>query len=166
MLRLDWNLLFTVINILILYFILMKFLLKPINNVIQKRKDNINEQINNAKKIETEALKLKVDYEASINNAKEEASQIIADADKKAADEYSRMVNEARKQSDVLLDEAARKSEEERNKAMREMKSQITELAMDVATRVVGEKCNDSVNHSLYEEFLSKAGDQVDTENK
>lgn len=51
MLRLDWNLLFTVINILILYFILMKFLLKPINNVIQKRKDNINGQIENAKKL-------------------------------------------------------------------------------------------------------------------
>ena len=37
MLRLDWNLLFTVINLLILYFLMKRFLFKPVNEILEKR---------------------------------------------------------------------------------------------------------------------------------
>ena len=39
MLRLDINLVFTVINLLITYFILRKFLFKPIHKVVEQRKE-------------------------------------------------------------------------------------------------------------------------------
>ena len=37
MLRLDWNLVFTVINLLILYVLMRKFLFKPVNEILEKR---------------------------------------------------------------------------------------------------------------------------------
>ena len=42
MLKLDWNLLFTAIKIVVWYIIIKLFLFKPINNIIDKRRDAIN----------------------------------------------------------------------------------------------------------------------------
>ena len=39
MLKLDINLVFTVINLLIIYFILSKFLFKPVKNILAKRQE-------------------------------------------------------------------------------------------------------------------------------
>ena len=51
MLKLDvWNIVFTIINLLVLYFIFKKFLFKPVLNVIKEREDKINGQFEEAKK--------------------------------------------------------------------------------------------------------------------
>lgn len=42
MLRLDFNLVFTILNILIWYVLIRKFLFKPINNIITKREEALN----------------------------------------------------------------------------------------------------------------------------
>lgn len=50
MLRLDINLVFTIINLLIWYAIIRIFLFKPINKVIDKRNTAIQEKYDEAKK--------------------------------------------------------------------------------------------------------------------
>ena len=50
MLRLDINLVFTIINLLIWYAIIRIFLFKPINKVIDKRSAAIQEKYDEAKK--------------------------------------------------------------------------------------------------------------------
>ena len=55
MLRLDFNLVFTVLNILIWYVLIRKFLFKPINDIISKREDAINSRYEEAKKLQEEA---------------------------------------------------------------------------------------------------------------
>lgn len=37
MLRLDWNLLFNIINLIILYALMKRFLFKPVNAILEKR---------------------------------------------------------------------------------------------------------------------------------
>lgn len=55
MLRLDINLLFTAANLLIWFFLIRKFLFKPINNVISKREEAIASQYAKAQKLQEEA---------------------------------------------------------------------------------------------------------------
>ena len=50
LLRIDWNVLFTIINLLILYFGLRKFLIKPVTNVMEQRRQMIEGQMADAKK--------------------------------------------------------------------------------------------------------------------
>ena len=69
MLKLDWNLLFTIINLLILYFALKKFLFAPVCKIIDEREAKIKSELENADKAKEEAEKLKTDYEAELANA-------------------------------------------------------------------------------------------------
>lgn len=60
MLKLDFNLLFNIINLLILCVLLKKFLLKPVLNVMKKREDMINESLENARTSHSQADALKI----------------------------------------------------------------------------------------------------------
>lgn len=45
MLKLDINLLFTVINLVVWYLLIKKFLFKPVNNIISKREEAIADRL-------------------------------------------------------------------------------------------------------------------------
>ena len=64
MLKLDINLVFTVINLLIIYFILSKFLFKPVKNILAKRQEEIDKQYAEAEEAKTQAGALRQQYEA------------------------------------------------------------------------------------------------------
>ena len=55
MLRLDFNLVFTILNILIWYVLIRKFLFKPINNIITKREEALNARYDEVKQLQAEA---------------------------------------------------------------------------------------------------------------
>ena len=51
-----WNIIWIVVNLLVLYLIFKKFLFQPVLNVIKAREDLINEQLENAKKTNEKEL--------------------------------------------------------------------------------------------------------------
>ena len=85
MLRLDWNLLFTVINLLILYVLMKRFLFKPVNEILEKRQREEDARLSAAEEAKNSALKSKEEYEASIKNAEQEKAQIVTKAREEAA---------------------------------------------------------------------------------
>ena len=103
MLRIDSNLIWIIVNLLIFYFLIRKFLFKPVLNIIEKRKQMVAEQFEKADTANAEALELKTQYEASLQGAKEEAIQIVADARERADVQYKQIVSDAEKRSADLL---------------------------------------------------------------
>ena len=64
MLNLDpWNILFTVINLLIFFLIIKFFLLKPVKKVMDEREKMIKDDFDSAAKTKEEAEQLKAEYE-------------------------------------------------------------------------------------------------------
>ena len=81
MLSIDpWNILWTVVNLLVLYAIFKKFLYQPVMNVINARDDLVKSQFADAKKEQDDAKALKAAYQDKLESAKTEADQIILEA--------------------------------------------------------------------------------------
>ena len=78
MLRLDINLVFTIINLLIWYAIIRIFLFKPINKVIDKRNAAIQEKYDEAKKMQEEAQAEKEKYAACQDEIEAEKNKVLA----------------------------------------------------------------------------------------
>jgi len=55
MLKLDINLLFTVINLVVWYLLIKKFLFKPVNNIISKREEAIADRYREAEQEKVQA---------------------------------------------------------------------------------------------------------------
>jgi len=63
MLKLDINLLFTVINLVVWYLLIKKFLFKPVNNIISKREEAIADRYREAEQEKVQAGEQKQKYE-------------------------------------------------------------------------------------------------------
>ncbi len=80
----GWTFLAQICNLMIQLVIFKKFLLNPVKNVIAERKAKADSQIADAPKLRTEAEAMKAEYEQNLQNARTEANQIVAAAQKTA----------------------------------------------------------------------------------
>lgn len=110
------NLVITIINILVLYLLLRKFLYKPVMGIIEKRDEMIKTQLETAKKTEQDAMQLKAQYENSLNDAHDESLRIVENSKARAQEEYSRIVKEADEQAGKIIDNARKTVELDREK--------------------------------------------------
>lgn len=157
------NIVITVINILVLYLLLKKFLYKPVMDVIETRNEMIASQFANARKTEEDALKLKAEYENSLNSAQKEAQQIVENSRGKAKQEYDRIVQEADKQAEKIIDNAHKTIKMDQEKAVKNIEGEIASLAMVAVSKMLGENQNTAINQELYGQFIAQAGEKHDT---
>ena len=117
--------------------IFKKLLLNPVKKVIAERKAKADSQIADAEKLRTEAEAMKAEYEQNLQNARTEANQIVAAAQKTAAARSEELLGEARAQAAALKQKAEADIAQERKKAVNEVKDEIGGMAMEIASKAV-----------------------------
>lgn len=162
MLRLDFNLVLEMINLVVLFLILRKFLFRPVMNIMEKRKAMIAEGLKNADEQQEAARELKKQYEDALSGAKDESLRMIEQAKLDARTEYDRILKEADAQAGKLLVTARETIDLEREQTLRDMKSQVAGLAMETAKKLVTQQCQADDCRAIYDQFLKEAGDQGD----
>ena len=162
MIQINLNLVFTIINLLVLYILMKKFLFGPVIRIMDQRKEMIDQQFEEAKKTEDRANQLQKQYENALKSAKEESYQIVEQAKLEAKAQAERTAEEARVQADQLFVKAQADIASEREYAMRQMQGEIGKLAMEAATRIVGSQAGEEQDLSMYDQFIEKAGDPDD----
>lgn len=161
----PWTMLFIVINLLILFVLIKLFLFKPVNNIIEKRQQEADEQINEANAAKAEAVRLQKEYEDTMKGIEEERNLKMAETYKEATAEYDRIVNEAHNEAENMITAAKADAEVEKAKILRHAESDITDMVIAATAKVVAEKSNEETDRALYEQFLTKAGDSLDEGN-
>ncbi len=159
MISIDLNLVWTIINLVVLYLLLRHFLIGPVMDIMEKRKQMIDDGFKNAEAVQADADRLKREYETALSGAKRESVQIIEDARKSAKAEYDRIINEAGEKADTMIKSAKENVRVEREQTMKELKSQIAGLAAASAAKIIGGNADDKENRNLYDQFLKEAGE-------
>lgn len=160
MLKFDWNILFTIINLVIFYLLMKRFLFKPIMNVMDKRKEMIDKQFKDAETVNAQAIDLKQQYEEKMTTADEESQRIISDAKKSAKAEYGKIIDKAEVDAEKLKVSAKKASDAERESMLRSAKDDIASLAIDLAEKVVGVNVVEQTNSDIYDEFLNEGSEK------
>lgn len=138
MLSIDpWNILWTVVNLLVLYAIFKKFLYQPVMNVINARDNLVKSQFADAKKEQDDAKALKVAYQDKLESAKTEADQIILEARDRAQKEHEMTLEKTRVEADAMLEKAKSDIANEQEKATKAAEAEIAKLALIAARKIV-----------------------------
>ena len=154
----PWTFIAQIINLFIQMYLIKRFLFKPINNILEKRKELADKEIREAREAKEEADSLKDQYESSLTNAHAEAAQIVSEAQKEAQSKADAMVKEAQQEASDIKARAAADIEQEKKKAINEAKDEIGGLAMDIAGKVVEKEINEADHKKLIDDFISKVG--------
>lgn len=155
----GWTFLAQVCNLMIQLVIFKKLLLNPVKKVIAERKAKADSQIADAEKLRTEAEAMKAEYEQNLQNARTEANQIVAAAQKTAAARSEELLGEARAQAAVLKQKAEADIAQERKKAVNEVKDEIGGMAMEIASKVVEREIKETDHQDLIDEFIKNVGE-------
>ena len=155
----GWTFLAQICNLMIQLVIFKKLLLNPVKKVIAERKAKADSQIADAEKLRTEAEAMKAEYEQNLQNARTEANQIVASAQKTAAARSEELLGEARAQAAALKQKAEADIAQERKKAVNEVKDEIGGLAMEIASKVVEREIKEADHQDLIDEFIKNVGE-------
>ena len=155
----GWTFLAQICNLMIQLLIFKKFLLTPVKKVIAERKAKADSEIADAQKLRTEAEAMKAEYEQNLQNARTEANQIVAAAQKTAAARSEEIVGEARAQAAALKQKAEADIAQERKKAVNEVKDEIGGIAMEIASKVVEREIKEADHKDLIDEFIKNVGE-------
>ena len=155
----GWRFLAQICNLMIQLVIFKKLLLNPVKKVIAERKAKADSQIADAEKFRTEAEAMKAEYEQNLQNARNEANQIVASAQKTAAARSEELLGEARAQAAALKQKAEADIAQERKKAVNEVKDEIGGMAMEIASKVVEREIKEADHQDLIDEFIKNVGE-------
>lgn len=155
----PWNFIAQILNLFIQMWLIKKFLFKPINEVIEKRRQLTENEIKGAREAKEKADSMKKEYETSLSSAQAEAAEIVANATKEAQGKADTIVKEAEQQAKGIMERAEADIEQEKKKAINEAKDTIGGLAMDIAGKVVEKEINESDHKKLIDEFINNVGE-------
>ena len=156
MLRVDWNILFNIINLIILYLLMKRFLFKPVNAILEKRQQAADAQFAEADRQKAEAKESQEHYDALVQGAEDEKKRIVADARQEASAEYGRIVSEAKDKADGIVEKAKADAENEKAAAMQQADAAVRDMVVTAAARMVAMKDAKESDRALYDKFLAE----------
>ena len=157
-LGINWALLIAqIVNVVLLVWLLTRFLYRPVLNMLNERTKRIQESLQDAERVKEQLANAKRDYDAELAKARQEAAGILAQAQERARAQEQEIVTQARSEADRIRQEARDQAERERDQLLRDLKGQMAELVTKTAERVLGEELKS--NHDrLIEESLAGLG--------
>ena len=158
MLTLNLNLLYTVVNVLVLFLLLRKFLYKPVMNIIAQRQKQVDDALAAAETSKKEAA-------ATLNTAQDKLRNVDAEAaarrtayEEQAEKEKQQLLADAQKQADAIVAEGKRNAEAERQHKLREADAQTTALAREMCEKLLARNLTQQDDARLLDDLLQTAG--------
>ncbi len=155
----PWTALFTLVNMIITFLVLKKFLFKPVKKMIDDRQQEIDNLYQDADHAKAEAEALRKDYQFRLSNAKTEAAGILQSATVDAQQRGEQIIREAKSEAERVRQKASADIARERRQALNDAKDDISSIAMDIAEKVVEKELNASDQQKLIEQFIQKMGE-------
>ena len=103
----PWTFIAQICNLFLQVYLIKRFLFKPVNEMLAKRKAMADAQLQDAAKAKDEAQAMKDEYEKNMADAKNKASEILINAQRNASIQSEEILKQANAQA-VAIKEKAR----------------------------------------------------------
>ena len=153
--------LFTLLNTVALFFVLKKFLFKPVMKMIHDRQQEIDDLYADANGAKTQAQALQTQYEEKLAAAADEAERTVKEAVARGRSRQEEIIRQANAEADAIREKASADIDREKKKAMNDAKDEISVIALAIAGKVVGKELSNQDQSALVDQFIEELGDGV-----
>lgn len=159
MLTLNWNIIWTFVDLIVLYVLMKKFLFARVQKVLDQRQEMIQGQMDHAKEQEALANQNLQQAQETVENAtkeaREKAQRILEAASKKEKEQLQASEEEAKR----ILISSRKQAEQERKKLLADTQDEMVTIAILAARKAVGNNINEEKEKALFEDLLKKVGE-------
>ena len=143
----------------IVFGFLGKLLLPRIVKTLEEREDAIEGGINRAEQAQAEAAQLREEYKAQLAEANREAARQREAAREEGAQIVAEMREQAQAEARRIVDAAQAQIAAERQQALASLRAEVGTLAIELASRIVGESLADTARQGrMVDRFLAELG--------
>ncbi|MDD6173201.1 MAG: F0F1 ATP synthase subunit B [Elusimicrobiaceae bacterium] len=155
LLKPDIGLMFwTIVNFLLLAFLLAKFAWKPLMNALDSREKQIAEDVAGAHKAKEDAETIKKQLEKTLADTAKESSNRIKEASQAGEQQRQAIIAQAKDEAQNLINQAKAEIEAETQKAIEAVKKEVVDTTMLAARKVIGKEADKAANEKLIEDLL------------
>jgi F-type H+-transporting ATPase subunit b len=139
----------------LLFFLLAKFVVPPINRAMTRRQDAIRQEFSELEEAKSEARKAEEEFKAQIADARHEAARIREEAREQGAAIIAELREQAQGEANRIVEHAHAQIEADRKAALTSLRAEVGTLATSLAERIVGESLEDDERSSrVVDRFL------------
>ena len=157
LLTINWNLIFSIITVLVLILILKHFFFEKVKKFMDERKAKVEEQFQKAEEAENQAREKLDEYNGILAGAEKEKRVIIADAMENAKVQANSVLDEARKEAADIREKSRLQIEREKIVARKEIHNEVGDLAVQLAEKILESELDDDAQASVIDEIISKS---------
>ena len=150
----PWTLILQIGNLLLQIYLIKRFLLKPIQNILAQRQAEANAELDSAAEARQLAEAAKAEYENCLDGAKEEAAAMVHSAARTAQARSEQILSEARQEAAAIREKASVDIAREKRQAVQELKNDISGIAVSIASKVVEKEIREEDHETLIREFI------------
>ena len=148
----------------IIFFALWKVLIPRLNQTLDERTDKIEGGLQRAEETQAEANETLARYREQLAEARHEAARLREEAREQGAQIIAEMREQAQAEGRRLVEAAHAQIEADRQQAIQSLKTEVGGLAVDLASRVVGESLTDEARQRrIVERFLDELDQQAES---
>lgn len=147
---------FTIINLLVTYLIIKFLLFKPAVKFMNKRRDKVSADLNDARNRKKEAEDLLSEGKVRIEKSTHEATAIVEDAKVQAEKQSSEILENARRESMEIISRAHKDIDRMKKAAIEEMRDEVADLSLAIAYKVVSQSIDENKQRELIDQFIGE----------
>ena len=121
----------TAVAVFVLFLFMSYMLFKPTRELLRKRQERIEADLESARTDKDDAEALKNEYEAKMANAQKDADAVLAEARQKAVKNEEMIISQAKDEAAGIIRQAHNEAELEKRKVADEVKTQIIHADRD-----------------------------------
>jgi F-type H+-transporting ATPase subunit b len=140
----------------LLFFLLAKYVIPPINKAMTNRQEAIRTQFHELEQAKADANAAEEEFKAQIADARHEAARIREEAREQGAQIIAEMRQQGESEKARIVDNGHAQIAAERQQAVASLRAEVGTLATTLAGRIVGESLDDDERQSrVVERFLA-----------
>ena len=146
----------TLVLFFITLYILKRYVFGPVGAMIERRRAQIQESIEEAERARKEAEELLADYRRRLEQARREADELRERGRRDGDRERTAIVEAAHGQRDRILTETERDVRVAQDRALTAVRTEVGELALAAAEKATRRSLSDAEHRRLIEEAITE----------
>ena len=148
-------------NLFLQMYLVKVFFLDKIKAIIDARREAADKEITDARTAKEEAMSIKSAYEQNMLESKVRAEKILQTAQQNAAQRGEQIISDAQKTAVAMKQKAEAEIAQEKKRALNDAKNEISEIAMAIASKVVGRELTAADHAKMVDSFIDELGGEV-----
>ena len=150
-----------IVQFLLLFFLLQKFLWGPIQKTLQSRADRIREGLETAEAAKTERTQMQAEVERLLAEARREAAALAERTTKAAEAAAADIRAQAKTEGDRIRERAKADALQLHQQTLTQLRGEVAALAIQAAGRILGKEVDANAHRALIEQSLDEAGREL-----